>query len=459
MKRKIILFGILFNFFALSLSAKTAYNIQIKIKGIPDSICYLAVYYGDKMHLVDTADVDNNFNIIFKGNEKLSEGIYILAGENNNKLFEFIVTEKQKFKLKTDTSHFISNMKVIGSNENKLFFEYLKYNTKNYDETKALKEKMSESPDSSEVLKNKIEIISNKLKEYKHNFIEEHPETFFSKVLLAMEDPVIPENISDKKLKFLHFKNHYWDNIDFTDSRLLRTPVLNNKIKTYFKNLVYKQPDSIISAIDDILSKTIAGSEMNEYLIWDFISTYEQSKIMGFDKIFVHIAEKYFSDKNAKEENKEITKIILERAQKIKPLLLDKEAPNLILLDTNNQLISFQSIKNKFTLIIFWDFHCGTCKKEIKKLKKLYDLKKFDLEIFAVCTDTSLSQWKNFIIEHKLNWINVNGTRSITQDYHKLYDIYSTPVIYLLNEKKKIIAKKITANQIEDFINNYLKKF
>lgn len=457
LKNKLILIGLLFNFLAFTTSAKTEYNIQIKINGISDSICYLAVYYGDKMHLVDTSDVDNNFNIIFKGKEKLSEGIYILAGENNNKLFEFIIPEKQKFKLKTDTSHIIDNMVVSGSVENKLFFEYLKYNSINYNKIKILKEKIIKFPDSTKVLKNQIITLNNNIKKYKLSFIENHSDAFFSKVLLAMEDPIIPKNISDDKLKFLYYKSHFWDNIDLTDNRFLLTPVLNNKIKTYFKNLVYKHPDSIIIAIDIIIKKTIINSEIYEYLIWEFISTYEQSKIMGFDKIFVHIAEKYFTNGNGKEENKEISEIISERAQKIKPLLIGKTAPNLILLDTSNQLISFQSFKNQFSLIIFWDFHCGSCKKEIMELKKLYDLKKFDLEIFAVCTDTSLSQWKNFIIDHKLNWINVNGTRSITKDYHQLYDIYSTPIIYILDNKKKIIAKKITAGQIEDFLINYLK--
>lgn len=428
LKRKLILISLLFSFFTLTLTAKSAYKIQIRINGISDSICYLAVYYGDKIHLIDTSDVDNNFNIIFEGKEKLSKGIYILAGENNNKLLEFIVNEKQKFKLKTDTAHLINNMKVTGSDENKLFYEYLKYNS-----------------------------INNNIDNYKLNFIEKHPGTFFSKVLQAMQDPVIPEDISDQKSKYLYYKYHYWDNIDLTDDRMLRTPVINNKLKTYFKNLIYKHPDSIIIAIDHLVSKTIIGSDIYEYLVWEFTSTYEQSKIMGFDKIFVHMAEKYFNEQTVKEENKEIAGIISKRAQKIKPLLIGKPAPNLILLDTNNRLFSFQSFTNQFTLIIFWDDHCGTCKREIKELKKLYDSKKFDLEVFAVCTDTSLSQWKKFIIEYGLNWVNVNGTRSITQDYHQLYDIYSTPVIYLLDKKKKIIAKKITAGQIEDFLINYLK--
>jgi len=50
--------------------------------------------------------------------------------------------------------------------------------------------------------------------------------------------------------------------------------------------------------------------------------------------------------------------------------------------------------------------------------------------------------------------VNVNGTRSITANFHDLYDIYGTPVIYVLDNKKNIIAKRITAEQLELVFGN-----
>jgi hypothetical protein len=37
--------------------------------------------------------------------------------------------------------------------------------------------------------------------------------------------------------------------------------------------------------------------------------------------------------------------------------------------------------------------------------------------------------------------------------FRRLYDIYSTPVIYLLGADKKILAKRLSVEQVEDFIN------
>jgi hypothetical protein len=98
-------------------------------------------------------------------------------------------------------------------------------------------------------------------------------------------------------------------------------------------------------------------------------------------------------------------------------------------------------------------------KRSKKKLKALQDSLVFDVQIFAICTDTNLTSWKNKIKDYKIeNWANANGTRSITQDYHKLYDVYATPLIYILNKKREIIAKKISAKQIEQFLKHYSTK-
>jgi hypothetical protein len=55
-----------------------------------------------------------------------------------------------------------------------------------------------------------------------------------------------------------------------------------------------------------------------------------------------------------------------------------------------------------------------------------------------------------------LNWINVEDPGQKTA-YKYLYDIYSTPVIYLLDKDKKIIAKRLGAEDIENFIRHHRK--
>ena len=87
----------------------------------------------------------------------------------------------------------------------------------------------------------------------------------------------------------------------------------------------------------------------------------------------------------------------------------------------------------------------------VTKLDNLdkYTGSKYDLEVMAICSDTSLSKMKRAIRNKKMEWVNVNGPRTLTGDFHKQYDIVQTPVLYLLNENKKIIAKCFPADQLE----------
>lgn len=264
-------------------------------------------------------------------------------------------------------------------------------------------------------------------------------------------------NSADSTLSFKYYKQHYWDYLDLSDSCLLRTPILMRKVDQYFDQLVVLHPDTVISAIDIIISEARPSQEVVGYLVWYFVSEYQNPEYMGFDKVFVHLVDEYFSKEQILNITPSILSSLQERADKIRPLLLEKEAPNLILVDTVGAYISFSAISNKYTILFFWDYDCGVCTKEIKELRRLYDETDFDIEVFAINTNGDLVKWKNALQEKGVPGINVNGTRSVTKDFHDLYDIYGTPVIYLLDKNKRIIAKRITADKILKFIENYEK--
>lgn len=100
------------------------YNIKIKVKGLKEgSTCMLANYYGEKQYIKDSAKVNAKGQVIFQGKEKMPQGIYLFVPANR-KYFDFVMDEKQNFSLETDTTDYVKNMKVKGSDENKYFYEY-----------------------------------------------------------------------------------------------------------------------------------------------------------------------------------------------------------------------------------------------------------------------------------------------------------------------------------------------
>ena len=69
--------------------------------------------------------------IFVGGNLNFSDSPDRLFSTNSkkDKLFEFLVNDTQQFNLYTDTVNYVLNMKVNGSPENKLFFDYVKHNS------------------------------------------------------------------------------------------------------------------------------------------------------------------------------------------------------------------------------------------------------------------------------------------------------------------------------------------
>jgi hypothetical protein len=129
------------------------------------------------------------------------------------------------------------------------------------------------------------------------------------------------------------------------------------------------------------------------------------------------------------------------------------------MIDTNNLPVSMYSVKADFLILLFWDPDCGNCEQEIPKLKDFYENHKdsLGLKIFTVCSDTSLVKWKSAIRKKKMDWINVDGPRTLTGNYHEQYDVNTTPVLYILNSRKEIIAKRLATEQLPQFFRNYLR--
>ena len=97
-------------------------------------------------------------------------------------------------------------------------------------------------------------------------------------------------------------------------------------------------------------------------------------------------------------------------------------------------------------------------KKAIPKLHDIYQEELLDkgIKVFAVYTQGDQEEWNEFIEEHELyDFINVWDPYRQTE-FHKYYDVNSTPTIFVLDEDKTIIGKKIAVEDIPSFTQHYL---
>ncbi|HVA97314.1 MAG TPA: TlpA disulfide reductase family protein, partial [Bacteroidia bacterium] len=208
---------------------------------------------------------------------------------------------------------------------------------------------------------------------------------------------------------------------------------------------------------DYLSEKARANKEMFKFVVNYITSTYETSNIMGMDAIFVHMVQKYYATGQAFWIDSTQLYRITERAKTLAPILIGKKAPELILSDTSGYIIPLDSVKAKFTIVYFWDYDCGFCKKVTPKLLAWYQkAKSKNIKVYAVQTNDGIAPWKKYIDENKLNWINVSD-KYHQSGLHQTYDVYSTPVIYLLDENKIIVAKRLDVQQLNDLLKNKYK--
>lgn len=468
MKFKLVLASLL-SVFVLNHSTLAAkplpdlYEIKLRVNGIKDTVCYLANYYGDKQYLKDTAKVDSKGSFAFTGKEKLPGGIYLVVLPGK-RYFEIVVADEQFFSLETDTLDYVKYMKVKGSNENIKFYEFLNFLGEKGKLIEGYKAEIKKNKKDSLVITQKMIAVDKEVISFRKDFIKTNSNLFITKVFKASEEievpeaPILKNGRKDSTFQYRYYKAHYFDNIDFSDDRLIRTPIFHQKIDKYIKTLVAQIPDSLTKDIDIVISKAKASKELFKYCVWYYNYTYETSNMMGMDAIFVHMAKKYYLTKEVDWIDSTVRKKFQERAKTLEPLLLGKVAPNAYLADTLGKLIPLYNVKAKYIIMIFWDPNCGHCQKEVPKLSEFH--KKYrskGIEVYSASIERDDKDWKKFVREKKLDtFINVWDKFTYT-DFRNVWDIYSTPVIYILDENKKILAKRLGVEQLEEFFLKGLK--
>ena len=453
-----------------------SYKIKFKINGISDTIVYLGHHYGNKNIVVDTANVDKNGSGVFKGTKKLNGGIYFIVMPSfNNNFFEIVVDKDMDFSFETDTVNFVESMKIKSSEENQVFNDYQKFmiiNNKYSGELRQALIKNKSNADSTKYYKDKSINLDKKVKDYWANIQEKYPDYLISVMIRAMQMVEVPESGIDKnnpkkdslEAVYAHNyrKNHFFDNIDFSDDRILRTPIFHKTFEYFVKRAVIQTPDSLIKASQKLIKLAEANDNLYRYIVIYMLNYYEESHLMNMDKLFVSVAEDYYLSGKAEWSDSTFISKLSKRVKEIKPNLVGNLARDLKLQTPDKNFVRMHEIEADYLVLIFWETNCGHCKKIVPKLFKEYQekLKSKNTKVYSIYTQIEEEAWTNFI-EHKElyddGWYNVYDKYRFS-NFRYYYDISSTPIIYLLDSDKKIIGKRLTVEQISDMIDR-LNKF
>ncbi|MBL0741236.1 TlpA family protein disulfide reductase [Chryseolinea lacunae] len=446
--------------------AQGGYNIRFQIAGLKDTTIYLGNYFGESTYLKDTAKVNSKGEFVFEGKKKLERGVYFLV-LNKIKIFELAVGKDQQFSMVTKTDDYVKNMQVTGDIDNKVFFENMIFNMERHFEAEPFLKVIQDSTlaeDKKKGARESFNKVNDKVVAYQTDVIAKYPGTITATVLKASQVIKVPDapkkanGTTDSTFQLKWYRQHFFDNFDLADSALLRMPrpLYRDKVYEYVDKLYAPQADSISKAIPAMVDKAKRNKETYKYITFILLMKYQQPEIMGLDEVYVNVFDKYYATGEMDFWlNDKMKKNLKEHADRLRKSLVGKTAPNLIMQDSNLKPRSMYDIKNKYTILFIFDPDCGHCREETPKLVSFYNRKKFDVEVFAVSADTSMAKMRDYIKEMKTPWITVNGPRTYVGPYGDLYDALTTPSLYVIDNKKKIIGKKVPAEKLDEFLEQY----
>ena len=461
-------------------TAKKGYEIKVTIKNFKGDTVRLGNIHEDKIYFQKSL-VPQNGVVVFKNDTTLQGGIYVIYLSKEQTYFQILLSsDDQHFSIETEGPDYSRNLKIKGSQDNELYIKNMDFYTSMNQRATPYRQVLEKSKDAKDSKDYKdaiaeLEKMDKEVREFQKKFVAQYPKTLTASIMKANQPIDLPEipklanGRPDSTFAWRYYKQHYFDGFDFADERLVYTDFIKNKLNGYFDGYVIPDPDSMIVAAEYVIHKAKVNKEMYRYITNKILYNFETSKYVCMDRAFVAIADKYYCSKNAPYAptvlgSEKYLEKICSRANEMRLVRCGELAPNLKLqsLEKDGKVTEqeLHKIQAKYTMVFFWDPECGHCGKVSDKLIEYYDnFKKYGLEVFGICTKSAdeLKRCNEKATEKKMRWTNYADPYYLAKA-KMLYDIKTTPGIFLLDKDKKIILKKFEMDDLKRFFEAEEKK-
>jgi peroxiredoxin len=458
---------ILFTLTISSLSFAQGYQIQLNLKSAPNKEVYLAHYYIGNIFVDDTLQLDASGSGLLKGDSLLPQGLYKIYMDDKNH-FDFLLGADQNFSISNQT--FAGNtIQITDAIESEEFIKYVVFLNNLKKEGADLNKKLKSAPANEKgKIQSQLNELTPNLHQYWKQVKNDFPNSFLGKFLMSsfvpkLDESTLPDKIqqNDSLLLLARFKyqqKHFWDYFDYTDERFLYTPLLKPKMETWFTKVLYQNYDSVQQPVFEFIENIRPNKRIFQFAASFFLNSSINSNIMGMDALFIDIAKRYYLNGEAFWASEESLKKIRENVLFMESNLIGKIAPNLTLENVDGEYFDLHQIEKKRTCVLIYEPNCSHCKEFVPEFYNTVYQKYKDkgLEVFAIYSMDNKEEWVEFLDKNNLwNWINVWDKDHISR-FKILYDARKTPGIYVLDENKKIIAKKMTIEQLDRLMENDL---
>jgi thiol-disulfide isomerase/thioredoxin len=442
-------------------------EISIQVQGMEPGIAYLIATYTDQRYRLDSTMVDGSGKMLFKRDKPYPSGLVFVMMPDKS-AFQMIVDLDQTFSMKTVKGNLNAAMEVEGSLDNELLYKSIKFEEGQRSQFDAVAARMRSVPAGSpEYTAAKVEqdkLLADR-KAFLKDMADNHPESLFTKFKIAGQNPDVPDvrkpnGTIDTVRQVYLYRTKFWEGVDFSDERLLGTPVIANKLKRYITELTPQNADSIISATKFLVDQVLDHKEYFKYFTNYVALYYEPGKtpVMDPNAIFVFIAQNYFTKERAFWTDSIQAAAIQKRAAEQQNSLVGKKGPNVKVPGPDGKVRELFAIKDPYIVVFMYNPECDHCIEESPQMVRFHqEWKPKGVEVYAIAIETDAAKWKAFMAKNQMqNLVNVFDPSN--KSIYATYYVDNTPEIYVLGPDRTIIAKNLKPHQIADVIQRDMRK-
>lgn len=231
---------------------------------------------------------------------------------------------------------------------------------------------------------------------------------------------------------------HFYDYVDFNSKALSNSTFLHDKINQYIfrinnsddaTTLRKLRKTAINTTLEKIKTNPLFSQDIQEGLLYNFAQIQDVDMTNFMLNHYLTLPKQYQDASFIKEIKAQLRTAV------------GNTAPNILWQENGQQKTLHLLSDSPKYLVVFWSSGCGHCLQELPKLKTFLATRN-DVKVIAVGLETvqSKAEWENEIKKYP-NWLHVYGKDKWRNKYAKLYGVHATPSFYLLDRKKKILAK------------------
>jgi len=289
--------------------------------------------------------------------------------------------------------------------------------------------------------------------------LEKYPNTFFSRVNQYYKNDFYnsylsaDQTVSDVR-SLEKLRNNFFDQIDFSEEALIRSPVLKNLVWRYTNNYIERNNSvAVFRAFDKVLDKASVNENVYNYCL-EFLL--EGANRSAPKVVFQYLVEEYLLA-GACVDDLVLDDGIKLMADVYNSLLPGNKAPNTVINGYGGESydVAKEAALGNATILYFWSSHCNFCSADLPALKSNYQrYKDRGLNIIGVSVDTDLGEYQTALNEKNMPWSNIcegQGWGGPTTD---LYKVHKTPYYYIFDSNMTILAKPARSKDIAQSLEN-----